>query len=134
MAIEDSITLAECLARCTSTSDIPFRLTQYEKLRRERVQIIKEGARKNAAVWHMADGPAQEARDRTFDQFDPSGQNAGEMAQENANSWSDKNFQPWLFGFDASAEVCAIFSWPTLLRANRDYRLPSSSIFKMGLV
>ncbi|KAL6242188.1 hypothetical protein RBB50_010736 [Rhinocladiella similis] len=105
MAIEDSITLAECLARCTSTSDIPFRLTQYEKLRRERVQIIKEGARKNAAVWHMADGPAQEARDRTFDQFDPSGQNAGEMAQENANSWSDKNFQPWLFGFDASAEA-----------------------------
>ncbi|KAK5262792.1 hypothetical protein LTR99_008940 [Exophiala xenobiotica] len=103
MAIEDSVVLVECLSSCKTVEDAPDRLRLYETTRRERVRIIKSGARQNATVWHCADGPFQEARDAII-RYGKDLPTDGTLSHEEAvaaNRWNNPAFQEWLFGFDA---------------------------------
>ena len=96
-SIEDGAALAECLDRVQDLSDIPFMLQAFQAIRKPRCEAIALGARANGDIWHMADGAEQAQRDsemrQEMDHLSP--QNV-----VNPNKWSDKDFQPWLFGYD----------------------------------
>jgi salicylate hydroxylase len=60
-AIEDGATLAKCLAEA---GDAPqTALGRYETIRIPRTSRIQDMARKNATIFHLPDGPAQQERD-----------------------------------------------------------------------
>lgn len=99
-SIEDGAALAECVDRATSVDMIPRVLEAFEEIRRPRCEIIQAGSRANGDIWHLHDGPEQEKRDRAMGGFE---------VLDNPNRWSDKEFQPWLFGYDTVAEVCSRF-------------------------
>ncbi|EGW35564.1 salicylate hydroxylase [Spathaspora passalidarum NRRL Y-27907] len=90
-AIEDGATLAEELDKITSVSEIPTALLSYQKLRKRRPETIQAGARKNGDIWHLPDGEEQEERDALMNARDG----------HNPDQWSDREFQQWLFGWDA---------------------------------
>jgi salicylate hydroxylase len=108
MAMEDAVCLSECLSRTTSHAQIPQLTHLYEQFRMERCYTILDGARNNGAIWHLADGPQQRARDERMKNGSkprkPSDAGA-DTGAENPNKWSDPKFQPWMFGFDATEDV-----------------------------
>jgi salicylate hydroxylase len=61
MAIEDSATLAACLA--AGAADPAAALLRYERLRLPRVTRLQQMSRANKTRYHMGDGAAQRARD-----------------------------------------------------------------------
>jgi salicylate hydroxylase len=61
-AIEDGATLAACLAGL-SAADIPAALRRYETLRLARTARAQGESEANKTRHHLADGPAQQARD-----------------------------------------------------------------------
>ena len=82
-AIEDGATLAACLA--AGGGNPVQALGRYETLRRPRVTRLQELSRANKARFHLADGPAQEARDSDWAR-------AGDRSPDTLG---------WLYGFDA---------------------------------
>ena len=90
-AVEDGATLAEELDHCVSTKDIPLALQRYQKKRKRRAETIQAGARKNGDIWHLPDGDEQEERDSLMKARDG----------HNPDQWSDREFQQWLFGWNA---------------------------------
>lgn len=123
MAIEDGIALNACLARATSRKDIPVLMRHFVSLRRERCYIILDAARKNGNIWHLPDGPEQQKRDQAMREGPGESKSTAvetettDAASDNPNRWSDANFQPWMFGFDAEADVCrrCLSEGPSLL-------------------
>jgi salicylate hydroxylase len=72
----------------------------YQQLRKTRGDAIVRETFKQREQFHMQDGPAQEARDRVF------------LSQLNKplegafpSRWTCPEVQPWLYGYDAFAEV-----------------------------
>src|SRR5271154_7199235 len=112
MAMEDAVCISECLDRVRSLKDIPLLMKLYEQFRMERCYTILDGARNNGAIWHLEDGPEQQARDERMKKGSkprkPSLPDDGSTAEDNPNKWSDPKFQPWMFGFDATEDVCSI--------------------------
>lgn len=102
MAVEDAVTLAECLRRASSPEDIPCLMRLYERFRMDRCYTILDGARNNGAIWHLPDGEEQRIRDERMKScsLPREGYNG-----DNPNKWSDPKFQPWMFGFDAREDV-----------------------------
>jgi 2-polyprenyl-6-methoxyphenol hydroxylase-like FAD-dependent oxidoreductase len=84
-AIEDGATLAACLVAGGASEPIRA-LRRYEELRRPRVTRLQEMSRANKTRFHLADGPAQEARDTEWAR-------AGDRSPEALR---------WLYGFDAT--------------------------------
>ncbi len=84
-AIEDGATLAACLA--AGADDPAASLRRYEELRLPRVSLLQQMSRANKTRYHLADGPAQQARDAEWTR-------AGDRSPEALG---------WLFGFDAGA-------------------------------
>ena len=84
-AIEDGATLAACLA--AGPDDPAASLRRYEELRLPRVTRLQAMSRANKTRYHLADGPAQQARDAEWAR-------AGDRSPEALG---------WLFGFDAGA-------------------------------
>ncbi len=105
-AIEDGAALAECLDRAQSANDIPTLLRAFQTIRKPRCEAIQKGARANGDIWHMSDGPEQKQRDRDMKQT-MEGRPDIPGGTKNPNQWSDKEFQPWLFGYDAVEAVSA---------------------------
>jgi salicylate hydroxylase len=109
MSIEDGPALAECLSRVREIKDIPKYLGIFEELRKPRCERMQLCSRLNGQMWHLPDGPQQEERDRGFarDDFAEAGSESSQQQQqgENVNPWSDRNFQPWLFGYDVVKEA-----------------------------
>jgi salicylate hydroxylase len=64
-AIEDAVDLAACLAGARR-DELPDRLAGYETSRLPRTAAIQRGSRGNANLLHLADGAAQQARDRAI--------------------------------------------------------------------
>ena len=96
-SIEDGAALAECLDRVQDISDIPIMLQAFQAIRKPRCEAIASGARANGDIWHMADGPEQAQRDSEMRQ---EMDHSSPQTVLNPNKWSDKDFQPWLFGYD----------------------------------
>ena len=106
MAIEDGATLAECLSCVEKREEIPKYLAAFEQIRKPRCERIQTCSRLNGNMWHMPDGPEQEARDMALkrDDFEDDVQQQ-DLEGQNVNLWSDKGFQPWLFGYDVFGET-----------------------------
>ncbi|KAG2233369.1 hypothetical protein INT48_000372 [Thamnidium elegans] len=101
-AIEDSATLGILLSNINSLEDIPSILRIYERIRRPRTQIIQKQSFENCNSWHLPDGPEQRARDDAMSKADAF--RRSETKVEGVKSplqWSDKDFQPWLYGHNA---------------------------------
>ncbi|KAJ5626407.1 hypothetical protein N7510_002716 [Penicillium lagena] len=107
MAVEDAVTLAECLDRVFEQAQIPDMMRQFQDIRLDRCYLILDGARNNGGVWHLPDGPAQQERDKKMGEppKQPEQQSKAADTAENPNKWSDPKFQPWMFGYDARVET-----------------------------
>lgn len=109
MSIEDGPALAECLSRVKEIQDIPKYLAVFENLRKPRCEKMQLCSRLNGQMWHLPDGPQQEERDKVFarDDFaeDVDAEIESVQQGENVNPWSDRDFQPWLFGYDVVQEA-----------------------------
>ncbi len=66
-AFEDAAVLARCLQRVNAVDA----LRAYEDLRRERTAKIQLAARHNSIVFHLPDGPGQQARDAAMSAAPP---------------------------------------------------------------
>lgn len=62
-----------------------------KKKRKRRAETIQAGASKNGGIWHLPDGDEQEERDALMKARDG----------HNPDQWSDREFQQWLFGWNA---------------------------------
>lgn len=81
-AVEDGAALAACLS---AGGDVPAALRRYEQVRLPRVSQLQAMSRANKRLFHMPDGPEQQARDAAW--AEGPGAGADPMA--------------WLFGHDA---------------------------------
>ena len=69
MALEDAVTLAECLERADEPSDIPKLLRAFQEIRQPRCRRVQEwGARKGQRAT-LPNGLDQEKRDKNFGLF-----------------------------------------------------------------
>jgi salicylate hydroxylase len=107
MAVEDGVVIAECISRAKTVKDIPLYLSAFESIRKGRAYAVQTGSVKNEDFWHMQDGARQRVRDAIMKEEEIDEETLRELKGEgkNPNQWSDPNFQPWLFGYDAVAEV-----------------------------
>ncbi|MGW1668098.1 FAD-dependent monooxygenase [Streptomyces sp. NPDC002324] len=84
-AMEDAAVLAGCLAE--RPDDPTTALRRYEDIRRPRASRVQRMSRSRAESNHLADGPAQRARDASFSTADPFAHNG------------------WIYGHDAERAV-----------------------------
>ena len=103
MAIEDAVAVTECLSRAKRPEDIPQLMKDVGKIRRDRCYLIADSARATGLTWHLPDGPEQQRRDEAIKRG--SKPKVSVEMGVNPNKWSDPNFQPWMFGYDAFSEV-----------------------------
>jgi 2-polyprenyl-6-methoxyphenol hydroxylase-like FAD-dependent oxidoreductase len=80
-AMEDAVVLAGCLA--DQPEDPAAALRRYEDIRRPRATRVQQMSRGRAESNHLPDGPAQQARDASFESEDPLAHNG------------------WIYGHDA---------------------------------
>ncbi|KAF9490643.1 FAD/NAD(P)-binding domain-containing protein [Pleurotus eryngii] len=113
MAVEDAAVLGNLLSRLTSRGQLTPLLYAYQSLRYPRATTTQAAARGNQNVFHLEDGPAQEARDASMNTamdlalraaagevLDDSCETAG-----NSNIWADRQKNRDQFGYDADEEV-----------------------------
>lgn len=96
-ALEDAAVLAGLLARVESKSQIHDVLKITESLRKWRSTQIVQGSTNARTIFHMPDGPEQEARDAEL-KVDPPRLGC-------PNRWADPTFRDFLFSYDAFAEA-----------------------------
>jgi salicylate hydroxylase len=86
-SIEDAAVLAKCLEHADA-HDVDAALSRYEQTRKPRATQCQEGSRRNAVMFHLADGEEQRKRDANLTSAStaPLPQNA------------------WLYGHDVEAE------------------------------
>jgi salicylate hydroxylase len=89
-AIEDGATLAACLIAAGNGNPAEA-LQRYEQLRLPRVTRLQELSRANKTRFHMADGPAQQARDAEW------------AGMNNGAGDRSPNALRWLYAHDPSA-------------------------------
>ncbi|KAH6897960.1 hypothetical protein BKA70DRAFT_1528082 [Coprinopsis sp. MPI-PUGE-AT-0042] len=63
MALEDAAVIGNLLSRITSLSELPALLRAYQTIRHGRASSTQYSSRENREIFHLPDGPAQEARD-----------------------------------------------------------------------
>ncbi|KAL0067219.1 hypothetical protein AAF712_005789 [Marasmius tenuissimus] len=103
MAIEDGAVLGNLFSRLQSRSQIPMLVKAYEEIRYRRATDMQTGSMDNRRLFHMSDGPEQQARDAAM-----------LLAMENATKldghndpssnptpWADKSKNKEHFGYDA---------------------------------
>jgi salicylate hydroxylase len=94
-AIEDAAVLGVVLSRIPDQSpeSINKALRVYEKVRKERAEVLVELAAASARALHLGDGQAKEERDRAFAAL-KSGK--GPVPDK----WADADVQKMIYGFD----------------------------------
>ncbi len=86
-SIEDAAVLAKCLEHADA-HDVGAALSRYEQTRKPRASQCQEGSRRNAVMFHLADGEDQQKRDANLSSA------ATAPLPQNA----------WLYGHDVEAE------------------------------
>jgi len=86
-SIEDAAVLAKCL-QGADAHDVGAALVRYEQTRKPRASQCQEGSRRNAIMFHLADGEEQRSRDANL------ASSATAPLPQNA----------WLYGHDVEAE------------------------------
>jgi salicylate hydroxylase len=108
MAIEDAVTLAECLERAKITDDIPKYLRAFQQIREPRCRLIQDYGAAQAHRATLPDGPEQKDRDKRFkanNTFTPQSTWDGVHIDQVPESFNDPEWTPWLFGHNAFAFV-----------------------------
>lgn len=96
-ALEDAAVLAGLLARVEDKSQIHSILKITESLRKWRSTQVVLGSTECRTVYHLPDGPEQEARDAEL--------KANPPRVGCPNRWADPKFRDFLFDYDAFAEA-----------------------------
>lgn len=130
MALEDGGVLGLCLSRLTDKSPESKRkaLEVYEACRRERTEKVVQRGTYNQWIYHLADGPEQEERDRRFKQFGDfektwlSGDNPAlpesDETGEDPFPWRYNGVGRWLLTYDMWKDVDVKFSKLSSVRAS----------------
>ncbi|KAJ8521819.1 hypothetical protein ONZ45_g1524 [Pleurotus djamor] len=113
MAVEDAAVLGNLLSRITHKSQLASLLYAYQSLRYPRATVTQLAARTNQHVFHLEDGPAQEARDASMTaamELELRGDVQGssddnDPTSGNSNVWADRQKSREQFGYDADEEV-----------------------------
>ncbi|KAJ5665710.1 uncharacterized protein N7477_008158 [Penicillium maclennaniae] len=100
MAVEDGVGLARSLSKIKNTQDITRALHIFEKVRMDRAGKMQEASLLNGKLWHFADGPLQQARDKAMGP-----ETRGEPFSNSPNQWSDPATQMWAYHYDAEVEI-----------------------------
>ncbi|KAJ7152356.1 hypothetical protein C8R46DRAFT_1302630 [Mycena filopes] len=110
MAIEDAAVLGVLFSRPVTLHEVRPLLEAYQALRYPRTTGTQLDARSNGRIFHIPDGPEQQARDfsmRTAMEYALRVEDCGEPAAEedvtggNANSWADRARSWSQYGYDA---------------------------------
>jgi salicylate hydroxylase len=111
MALEDGVTIAECLERAKTLEDIPTALQKYQGIRKPRCKLVQDWGASAAKIATLPDGKEQEERDRMYkahnnhiQQKPWGGVHIDEIPEDGIKS---KNWFAWLRGHDAIAFVSA---------------------------
>ncbi|KAF9561912.1 FAD/NAD(P)-binding domain-containing protein [Agrocybe pediades] len=110
MAIEDGAALGNLFSRITHPSQIGKMLWAYQEIRHPRATAAQLESRMNQRIFHLPDGPEQEARDESMRQATVAAikEANGEPADDcvgSQNQWADKQKNDRVFGYDIDAEV-----------------------------
>lgn len=111
MAVEDGCVLGILLGRANReipnmTAKLPQVLELYETLRKSRTTVNVKGSIQNRKMFHMPDGPEQEARDDTLSKVD--------WKEPCAWQWGDIQYLKKLMGFDVIKNANEAFDkWVT---------------------
>ncbi|PCH34614.1 FAD/NAD(P)-binding domain-containing protein [Wolfiporia cocos MD-104 SS10] len=114
MAIEDAAVLGNLLSHISHISQLKPLLYAYESLRLPRTAATQASSRLNQKIFHLPDGPEQEARDFQMRQAmeaelamlerERAGLPVVEDTMEgNPNQWADRKKNNVQFGYDADA-------------------------------
>ena len=95
--MESASILSHLLSCATSAAQVPSLLRLYNVIRRDRTKQVIRASKKMGDIWHMANGPLQEERDRTLLYEQPT---AGWP-----NMLADPYFQQWLWGYEPKKEA-----------------------------
>lgn len=104
MAIEDGLTLASCLSRAKTTSEIPQYLRFYQTIREPRCKLVQDYGSIQAKRATLPDGPEQEERDKRFREhnaFTAQKTWDGVHVDQVPESINSPDWMPWLLGHDA---------------------------------
>lgn len=100
IAVEDAAAVATVLSLINTREEIPQALHMLEEVRKVRAEGMQQASWLNGDIWHLSDGPLQQARD------DGMGSDSeGDERGWNSNQWSDKMCQSWTYGYDAVKEI-----------------------------
>ncbi|CDO72572.1 hypothetical protein BN946_scf184983.g55 [Trametes cinnabarina] len=113
MAIEDAAVLGNLLSRLNDPSQLKPLLQAYEDLRLPRTAETQRQSRLNQKIFHLPDGPEQEARDAQMRQAMElelrvmrEGVAPGEVTLEGSpNQWADRKKNEAQFAYDADREA-----------------------------
>ncbi|KAJ6588589.1 hypothetical protein B0H19DRAFT_1100201 [Mycena capillaripes] len=111
MAIEDAAVLGVLFSHITSRRQIRSFLQAYQALRYPRTTETQLASRLNQKIFHLPDGPEQEARDRSMRQGmeeclrEERGGPSVDSSAGNANVWADRTKNRIQFCYDAEAEA-----------------------------
>ncbi|KAI0176470.1 FAD/NAD(P)-binding domain-containing protein [Hypoxylon sp. FL1284] len=97
VAVEDGAVLGRLLKYIQTKDQLSKVLEMYEKLRKPRGDAIAKETFGQRVDFHMIDGPEQEKRDAFL--------RSPTEGVLHPMRWACPIFQPWLFGYDAHAEV-----------------------------
>lgn len=97
MSLEDGHVLGLCLGRLTGTSDVEKKkaLKVYERCRRERTEKVVARGNLQQHLYHVHDGPEQEARDRLLRNFSASNKDRPLSDEELAEKGLEDNSDPF---------------------------------------
>ncbi|KAJ7796263.1 hypothetical protein B0H14DRAFT_28383 [Mycena olivaceomarginata] len=110
MAVEDAAVLGSLLSRLSQHSQLDTLLRAYQNIRYSRTRETQLAAFANHHIFHLEDGPAQQARDDSMrlgmaaELARESGEDVGD-ADGNANVWADRKKSQRQFSYDAEAEA-----------------------------
>lgn len=109
MAIEDAAVLGNLFSRLSHPSQIAPLLHAYQNLRLKRTADTQASSRLNQKIFHLPDGPAQEARDadmRAAMELEfrlLRGEHVDVTLEGSHNQWADRKKNMAQFGYDADA-------------------------------
>jgi salicylate hydroxylase len=124
MATEDSITIAECLAREKSPVEIPQMMSAYENIRKPRAEKIKDASEFSGVEKHYPDGEKQRKRDKGIKAH----MNAQVTVLEKVAVMSSA----WVLGHDVKCYVSGAFESPFGINTDK-YRQMLSLIISLRL-
>ena len=95
--MEDGAALGALFENLDDTNQLPHLMRVFEKVRSPRTTRITNDSTSMRSVFNLPDGDLQRERDRQLTIMQP--------FVGYPNRWADPNFQPWLLGCDAEADV-----------------------------